>query len=296
MANITLRQLEIFARIVEHGSFRACARQLGVSQVAISDHVRQLEERLGHRLFERVRGGSSILSPEGERAFFHASKVLQARDKLLEEMAGAEQRVSCRKLVIAAHSDIFRYFQEALAQFENDHPELSIELDLDTFTANPLGEKMKSAAVDVGFFYALEPPSEMESNLVWHEPLALFVAQNHILAQQEHVAAEELLNFPVIGLGKHNRLRLLIDQAMEHAGLGRCSMAAETDNYGLILAHLRNGLGFACMFESSASDLMSLGGLKRVAFHGDLPPIQVRRAIQPAWNNDPLVAELLAAL
>lgn len=296
MASVTLRQLEIFASIVEHGSFRACARQLGVSQVAISDHVRQLEERLGHRLFERVRGGSSILSPEGERAFLHASKVLQARDKLIEEMTGKRQPTHRRKLVIAAHSYIFRYFQEALAQFEEDHPEIGIELDLDTFTAVPLAEKMQSRAVDIGFFYALEPPAEMETILVWHEPLALFVSQDHILAQQEQVTVDDMLNFPVIRLGPRNRLRLLIDQAMAHAGLGRCSVATETDNYGLILTNLRGGLGFACMFESSAADLMSFGGLKRVAFVGDLPAIEVHRAIRPPWNSDPVVAKLLAAL
>src|SRR3546814_10665611 len=46
MATITVRQLEIFSQAVKHGSFRNCERQIGVSQVAISDHIRQLEQRL----------------------------------------------------------------------------------------------------------------------------------------------------------------------------------------------------------------------------------------------------------
>lgn len=296
MASITLRQLEIFAEIIQHGSFRACARHIGVSQVAISDHVRQLEERLGHRLFERVRGGASVLTSEGERAFLHATEVLAARDRLIEEMTRASAAGRRRKLVVAAHSHIFRYFQDALAQFEEDNPEIGIELDLDTFTAGPLEEKMRGGTIDVGFFYALEPPAQCESTLMWHEPLAMFVAQDHILARREHVSAAELLNFPVIRHGPRNRLRLLIDQAMERAGLAQCSVAVETDNFGLILSSLRSGLGFACMFESSAADLMNIGGLQRIAFEGDLPAIEVRRAIRPPWNDDPAVVRLLAAL
>lgn len=296
MATVTLRQLEIFAQIVQHGSFRACARQIGVSQVAISDHVRQLEERLGHRLFERVPGGASSLTAEGERAFLHASKVLGAMDALMAEMAGSSHAGQRRKLVIAAHSHIFRYFQEPLAQFEEDNPEIGIELDLDVFTAGPLAEKMRDGAVDIGFFYALEAPAQLDSTLIWHEPLAFFVAQDHILAQQEHVSAAELLNFPIIRHGPRNRLRMLIDQAMEQAGLGQCATATESDNYGLILTSLRNGLGFSCMFESSADELKSFGGLKPVAFEGELPAIEVRWAVRPPWTDDPVVAKLLAVL
>jgi molybdate transport repressor ModE-like protein len=296
MAAITLRQLEIFAQIVEHGSFRACARQIGVSQVAISDHVRQLEERLGHPLFERVRGGTSRLTPDGERAFLHASKVLRALDALMAEMAVPNPAPQARKLVISAHSHILRYFQEPLAQFEEEHPEIHIELDLDIFTADPLGEKIRDGTVDIGFFYALEGPALMESTLMWHEPLGFFVARDHILAQQEHVSPADLLNFPIIRHGPRNALRLLIDEAMEQAGLSRCAVATESDNYGQILTSLRNGLGFSCMFESSADELTRFGGLKRVAFDGDIPAIEVRRIVGPGWSKDPILAKLLAVL
>src|SRR3546814_20220909 len=88
-----------------------------------------------------------------------------------------------RKLVIAAHSFILRYFQDALAQFEEDMPEIGIELDLDTCSAGPLAEKMRKGTVDIGFFYALGTPTEPESDLVWNEPLALFVAKVTDLAQ-----------------------------------------------------------------------------------------------------------------
>jgi DNA-binding transcriptional LysR family regulator len=267
-----------------------------VSQVAVSDHIRQLEERLGHALFKRVSGGSSTLTPAGERAFRHASQVLSAMAGLMQDMTGAAADTSDSKLVIAAHSVVLRYFQEALAQFEEDHPNIGIELDLDTFTVAPLAQKMREGTVDIGFFYALEASPQLESTLMWHEPLALFVSRDHILAQQEQVSVDDLLNFPVIRLGATNPQGLLTGEAMEQAGLGRCAIALETDNYGEILTGVRNGLGFICMFESFAGDLLNLGGMKRIAFNGTLPDIEVRRAIRPPWRDDPVVAKLLQTL
>lgn len=296
MATITLRQLEIFAQIVEHGSFRNCARQIGVSQVAISDHVKQLEQRLGHKLFERVSGGASVLTPEGERVLTHTRSILGSVEKLMDDMTGMARGTRGQRLVIAAHSYIFRYFQDALAKFEEENPEIGIELDLDTFTAIPLAEKLREQSIDIGFFYALEPPRQFESTLLWHEPLAIFAASDHALAKKEAVTASDLLATPLVRLGARNRLRILIDEALEQGGLGEMRTGSETDNFGLILTTVRSGLGLVCTFESSASDLLNLGGITRIAYEGELPAIEVRRVIRPPWNHDPAVAKLLAAL
>src|SRR3546814_18666049 len=118
-------------------------------------------------------------------------------DKLIAEMAqsDSDHPPLPRKLVIAAHSFILRYFQDALAQFEEDMPEIGIELALDTCSAGPLAEKMRKGPVDIGFFYALGTPTDPESDLVWHEPLALFVAKDHALAQRPPVQPRDDIKY-----------------------------------------------------------------------------------------------------
>lgn len=302
MAMVTLRQLEIFVQVVEHGSFRLCARRIGVSQVAISDHIRQLEQRLGHALFDRVPGGASVLTPAGERAHAHALRVLAEMEALMAAMGGASPAPSPaipaappRRLVMSAHSDILRYIQEPLAQFGEEHPEVAIELDLDVWTPGPLIAKMREGAVDIGYFFALSAPPLLESDLVWHEPLALFAGREHELARLPALTPRDLLPFPVIRLGSRNRLRVLIDEAMDQAGLGECGTAVETDDYGRILTALREGAGFACLFESTAAPLLRAGGIARIAFDG-LPDMEVRQAVRKEWRDDPLARALLARL
>lgn len=85
----TLRQLEIFIEVARVGTFRGAARNLGLSQVAISDHIRQLEARLGAPLFERVTGGKPRLAPAGAQVIDHARNVLFACDALVDAARAA---------------------------------------------------------------------------------------------------------------------------------------------------------------------------------------------------------------
>ncbi|MBO9668919.1 MAG: LysR family transcriptional regulator [Sphingobium sp.] len=82
----TLRQLEALDAIAREGSFRAAARALGVSQVAISDHIKQLETRLGVSLFERARGGKAAISAAGAAALARARIILADCDALVLTM------------------------------------------------------------------------------------------------------------------------------------------------------------------------------------------------------------------
>ncbi len=89
MERPTLRQLEIFIEVARVGTFRGAARNLGLSQVAISDHIRQLEARLGAPLFERVTGGKPRLAPAGTQIIDHARNVLFACDALVDAARAA---------------------------------------------------------------------------------------------------------------------------------------------------------------------------------------------------------------
>ena len=82
----TLRQLEALDTIAREGSFRAAARTLGVSQVAISDHIKQLETRLGVSLFDRARGGKARISAAGIAALSRARLILADCDALVLTM------------------------------------------------------------------------------------------------------------------------------------------------------------------------------------------------------------------
>lgn len=72
-------RLRVFATVARLGGFTAAARELGVSQPAVSQHVSELEKELGCSLLERSREGVT-LTTEGERLLGYARQVLHWYD------------------------------------------------------------------------------------------------------------------------------------------------------------------------------------------------------------------------
>ena len=81
-----LRAIEYFNRAVEHGSFTAAARSLGVSTPAVAKLFGALERSLGAALLHRTTQGLS-LTPDGER-YYATSRRIEAELRDLESRFG----------------------------------------------------------------------------------------------------------------------------------------------------------------------------------------------------------------
>jgi DNA-binding transcriptional LysR family regulator len=90
-APFDLRQLRYFVAIAESGSFRAAAERLHVSQPPLSRQVKDLEDALGARLFDRRSSGVALTSA-GKTALAHANEILRGADALAAAFAPARGR------------------------------------------------------------------------------------------------------------------------------------------------------------------------------------------------------------
>ena len=79
-------RLRVFISVARCGSFTAAARELGVSQPAVSQHISELEKELGCSLLLRTRDGVT-LTPEGERLMGYARQVLHWYDVIAAAFA-----------------------------------------------------------------------------------------------------------------------------------------------------------------------------------------------------------------
>lgn len=88
-----LRQIAIFAKTVDHGSFRAAARSLRLSPSVVSHHVTQLEQKLGTALIYRSTRKLS-LTPDGERLLAAARTMMEAAEAGLQDVSNQPQQLS----------------------------------------------------------------------------------------------------------------------------------------------------------------------------------------------------------
>ncbi|WP_315983555.1 LysR family transcriptional regulator [Aliamphritea spongicola] len=70
---MSLKTLRTLTAIAQQGSFAAAGEKLGLTQAAVSIQVRQLEDELGARLFDRI-GRNQVLNPDGRKVLERAEK------------------------------------------------------------------------------------------------------------------------------------------------------------------------------------------------------------------------------
>jgi DNA-binding transcriptional LysR family regulator len=291
---ITFRQLEIFAAIVRYGSFRRGADELGISPEAVSANIRTLESQIGYPLFERHVGGPATLTGPGERAHQFASNILDD----LAYLYDASGRAAPRKIVVGAHPYIMRYLQDGIDAFRVVHPDVAIELDIDSSNALSFPERAERRMVDLGYYFVFDDghePFPAFTAPMQREQLAIFVARDHPLAAKQRVSIADLDALPIIQLSHRTSLRPLIDRALTAYGLGGARIGVETDDYGHILTSARRGEGYVCMFASVGEEVGDTNALAMLAMDQPLPSLHIRRASR-SLQYGALVTELEALL
>ena len=202
-----LRQLATFIRVAQFKSFSRAAESLGYSQSAVTVQIRQLEEELDTRLFDRM-GKRIALTDTGERFFSHAcdviSQVNQARMSVAATTElhgtlhiGTIESLTCLKLPAVLH----RYRQH--------HPKVSIHITVGE--PEELIEQMERGELDM--IYVLDEP--LYSNN-WHKLMEqreeiVFVASASLgeaLGGRE-LTTEELVQYPFFLTEQDNYRRVL---------------------------------------------------------------------------------------
>src|SRR5580704_5125566 len=122
-----LSQLRNIRAVVEHGSLRAAARVLGLSQPALTRSVQELERELGATLFER-RGRGVTLTPAGEvlvrRAKVILGDVRRAHEEV-QQISGSNQGTVVAAFSFAAHVALLPH---TLRRFRKRYPQVFLRL------------------------------------------------------------------------------------------------------------------------------------------------------------------------
>lgn len=293
MSAITLRQLEIFAQTVECGGFRRCAEHIGISPVAVSGHIRTLEQRLGVQLFERQPRGPAILTVEGDAVYRRAVIILAGIVELEQLFGDRHPAGAARRILIAAHPFILRNAQLALDRFRDSQPLVAVEFDMTSDSPEQLEERIRQRTIDIAYYFALEDEPELSSTTVYTEPLGIYVARDHPLAKQRHLTVEALQSTPAIHLASSNYLRHLMERALAEIGVRQPTVGPCSDDYGMILSSVRRGMGYVCMFTATAEEAH---GLQQLTPPAPLPTVQVKQLVRSGWRNDGIANELVQLL
>ncbi len=190
-----LKHLKSFLAVAQTLNFRQAARQVGVTQPAVSQHIAQLERELGVRLFDRTRHRVS-LTTAGDALRSGASEGLATIDRALDlarRMGGLrEKTVIVGQLDYISHA----FLPQAITAVKKRMPEVLVELI--NMPPREAVQAAREGRVDVGFgLGAIDEPDLVHREVVrgrW----VVWVPEGHALSKLEHVPVAELAKHPII--------------------------------------------------------------------------------------------------
>jgi DNA-binding transcriptional LysR family regulator len=139
-----LREMEMFVRVVDAGSFSLAARDMKIGQPAISKTIASLEERLGVRLL--VRSTRRLTPTEAGVAFYErALRAVTEADEADAAARGASASLEGRLRISAAVTFSRIHLVPRLAEFLDAHPRLELELVMDDRPRDLVAENIDAA-------------------------------------------------------------------------------------------------------------------------------------------------------
>ena len=124
-----LRQMAIFAKAVDHGSFRGAAKALNLSPSVVSHHISQLEEHLGTALLYRTTRKISV-TDDGARLLEKARIMIGAAEAGLEELSDRGRDLSGHLSLTMPAVMAQTVVTERIAHFTRTHPNVRLSIDL----------------------------------------------------------------------------------------------------------------------------------------------------------------------
>ncbi|BEP47589.1 MULTISPECIES: LysR family transcriptional regulator [Variovorax] len=192
---VSLQQLRALAAVAESGSFTLAAESLQLTQPAISHLVKRMEEQLGQPLI--VRGRRIQFTSAGQVMVETAVRALRMIDESVGACRSQSQLREGRVVLAVGHLTAGALLPPMLGRFSQKHPTLATTL-LDS-TAEQMISRILSQEADLGFGSDIgQKHSELATEPLFTERMALFVRDDHPLAQRVVVDARQLEALPFI--------------------------------------------------------------------------------------------------
>jgi DNA-binding transcriptional LysR family regulator len=204
--NVTLRQLRVFAVVARTLSFTRAARELHLTQPAVSQQLKLLEADIGLPLFERI-GRKVQLAPAGIELLRYANRtldLLREAGEALAAMRGLKRGV----LKLGAVSTAKYFAPSLLAAFTPSYPEVTIK-----FTVGNREETINQLATnEIDFVIMGRPPRELDTiaEPFAKHPLVIIASPEHPLAKKRRIRLKQLAteNFLIREEGSGTRASL----------------------------------------------------------------------------------------
>jgi DNA-binding transcriptional LysR family regulator len=278
---LNLYKLEIFALVVESGSFSAAAERLLMTQPAVSQHIQDLEASLGAKLFTRGRRGVRLTSA-GEKLHNYTRSILRMVAEAESAVTDVTQLASGQISVAATPGVSVYRLPDWIQGFRAQYPNLSVSVQ--TSITPQIVADLRERQIDLGLI-----EGELDGN-DWTRlgVLELEVDEQFVIVGPRHpwwdrarVTCDDLNGQNFIMRQRNSQTRIWLDDRLAAARI-QAQVAAEFDNVESIKRAVAKGMGIAILPKYAVTSELEIGVLHALPIEGS--PMQ--RTLKLVWNTD----------
>ncbi|MBB3178253.1 LysR family transcriptional regulator [Variovorax sp. Sphag1AA] len=239
--SITLRQMRAFSVVARTASFTIAARQLNLTQSAVSMLVQQLEDTMGLKLFDRTRNAIT-LTEAGRQLLPLARRMLDDLRQIEEGASDLRTLRSGMLRVVAPQLMACTWVAGVLGRFEQAHP--TVGLRLVDATADDIVGTVRRGDAELGIGPERPTGDDVTRSFLMNVPMRLVCAASHPLAERQTVSWHELRDERwVVYSGDFSRY---VEQRLhEHDTSLSMQTATEVSYLTTALALVGTGMGVA---------------------------------------------------
>ena len=245
--------------LVETGNHTQTARQLSLTQPAISQHISRLEAELGCKLLKRVLG-RYYPTEEGKIVVRYAQR-LQALEEALHQKLLDYRNNQSHFTIGVTHTTESNILINIIAEYCNAHDGVFINIITDDI--NILYSKLKIFAIDIAFVEGRITDSDISTLLLDTDSLILVVSPDHPFAKRGNISIPELQQEKLIMRLPDSGTRKLFESHLMSKNLcvNDFKVILEIDNIATIKDLVRKNFGASILAKSACQDELYKGQL-----------------------------------
>lgn len=279
-----IKNLNTFIQVAELGSFSRAAERLGYSQPTVSVQIRQLEQELGVKLFDRI-GHAVRLTDRGREMLVHAQSICHVSDRM--QQAAAAEPQSRTVIRLATADSLAPVILQDFTQLRKAHPHISLKLTTagtaELFRLLDQNEADMVCTLD-SHIYNTRYQIAAEARIGLH----FVVSADHPLARKGRLTKKDLLRQDLLLTEKGMSYRRLLDEWLARESM-ELQPVLEMGGVDLILQLVEQGAGVSFLPDYVTQAAAEAGRVVRLGAEGFRPELWKQILYRrDKWVSEPM--------
>ncbi len=259
-----IETLKVFCDLVDLESFSLAAERNFITQSAVSQQIRALEDKFKRRLLERIRGRREVkLTPAGEVFYRESRNVLDAYEQLQESLRGVVGKIGGTVRVATVYSVGLHELPIKVREFMTKFP--AAKIDLEYLRSTRVVREVMSGGVELGILALPEPRRGLTITAMPDDRFVLIAPPDHKFASRKKVKVADLNGQDFVHFERDVPTRKAMDRIFKENKV-EVKKVAEFDNIETIKRAVEVGFGLAIVPEPAVVEARKAGTLAVIHF------------------------------